>query len=246
MKIGVTTQMGNSIRVFIGYDAREAAAYEVAELSLRKRASVPVDVTPLCADRLAAGGLLRRPQDRRGVIYDIPSNAPCSTDFAISRFLVPHLAQTGWALFVDCDVVFLADVADLFELADPSKAVMVVKHAPLKATGTKMDGQAQLVYSRKNWSSVVLWNADHPANRRLSLQDVNERPGRDLHALYWLSDSEVGELPVAWNWLVGVQPKPANPKLAHFTLGGPFSPGWLGAEHDELWLREARGTDRPR
>lgn len=232
-------------KVYIGYDSRESAAYEVAESSLRKRASVPVDVTPLCADRLAAGGLLRRPQDRRGVIYDIPSNAPCSTDFAISRFLVPHLAQTGWALFVDCDVVFLADVAELFALADPTKAVMVVKHAPLKASGTKMDGQAQIAYSRKNWSSVVLWNVEHPANRRLSLQDVNERPGRDLHALYWLNDSEIGELPGEWNWLVNVQPKPDCPKIAHFTEGGPFTPGWRGAEHDDLWLREARGTDRP-
>ena len=233
------------MKIFIGYDSRESAAYDVAESSLRKRASAPVYVTPLFADKLAACGLLRRAQDRRGVIYDIPSNAPCSTDFAISRFLVPHLAQTGFALFVDCDVVFLADVAELFSLADPTKAVMVVKHAPLKATGTKMDGQAQLAYSRKNWSSVVLWNADHPANRRLSLQDVNERPGRDLHKFYWLHDSEIGELPAAWNWLVGVQPKPDDPKLAHFTGGGPFTPGWRGAEHDYIWLREAHGTDHP-
>jgi len=227
-------------RVYIGYDAREKMAYEVAESSLRKRASSPVAVTPLHVDRLASCGLLRRPQDRRGIIYDIPSNAPCSTDFAISRFLVPHLAQNGWALFVDCDVVFLADVTELFALADDTKAVMVVKHPPLPATGLKMDGQAQIAYSRKNWSSVLLWNASHPANARLSLQDVNERPGRDLHAFYWLHDSEIGELPAEWNWLVNVQPKPDQPKVAHFTNGGPFTAGWHGAEHDEIWTDEYR------
>lgn len=227
-------------RVYIGYDNREAAAYSVAEKTLLKHSPSAV-VTPLKSDRLAASGLLRRPQDRRGLIYDFPSNANCSTDFAISRFLVPHLAQTGWALFVDCDVVFLADVSELFEQADDSKAVMVVKHNNGHVAGTKMDGQEQLLYPRKNWSSVVLWNCDHPANKRLSLQDVNERPGRDLHAFYWLADSEIGSLTPDWNWLVGVQEEPLFPKLAHFTLGGPFIPGWKGGPHDDLWLRAAHG-----
>jgi lipopolysaccharide biosynthesis glycosyltransferase len=123
----------------------------------------------LNAERLAADGLLRRMQDRRGGIYDLPSNAPCSTDFAISRFLVPKLAQTGWALFVDSDVVFMDDVAQLFEQADANKAVMVVKHSQPETGDKKMDGQTQTHYARKNWSSVMLWNCWHPANQRLSL-----------------------------------------------------------------------------
>lgn len=222
------------MKVYIGYDSNEIAAYHVACKTLN-RSSLRTHITPLDADRLAASGLLRRPVDRRGGLYDIPSNAPASTDFAISRFLVPYLAQTGWALFTDCDMVFMADVAELFALADPSKAVMVVKHENLPGTGTKMDGAAQLPYPRKNWSSVILWNCDHPANRRLSLQDVNERPGRDLHAFYWLHDSEIGELPPEWNWLVGIQPKPGSPKIAHFTQGGPWIPNWKPVEHDEIW-----------
>lgn len=253
------------LRIYIGHDDREREAYRVAEKSLRKHASQPVNVTALDATRLAECGLLRRPQDRRGYTYDIASNAPQSTDFAISRFLVPHLAQSGWALFVDCDVVFLADVAELFEQADPDKAVMVVKHhhAPVdpprpceslhaydsdcqrcldwySLKHIKMDGQRQTMYHRKNWSSVCLWNVSHPANSRLSLQDVNERPGRDLHRFYWLHDSEIGALTPDWNWLVGVQEKPLFPKIAHLTLGGPFTPGWKGAEHDELWLEASR------
>jgi lipopolysaccharide biosynthesis glycosyltransferase len=227
------------VRVYIGWDEREQEAYKAAVRSLAA-VSPQAHVTPLKADKLAACGLLRRPQDRRGVIYDLPSNAQCSTDFAISRFLVPHLAQTGWALFADCDVIFLSDIAELFEQADPDKAVMVVKHPNLPSQGVKMDGQAQVAYSRKNWSSICLWNADHPANRRLSLQDVNERPGRDLHAFYWLADSEIGSLSPDWNWLVGVQEKPLFPKIAHYTMGGPWIPNWHGAEHDELWWKYGR------
>lgn len=227
------------MKLYIGWDQREQEAYASAIRSLAKVSSLTP--TPLYLDRLADGGLLRRTMDRRGHMYDLPSNAPCATEFAASRFLTPLLAQTGWALFCDCDVVFLANPLELLMVADKSKAVMVVKHHNGHQAGTKMDGQAQVLYPRKNWSSVMLFNCDHPANRRLSLQDINERPGRDLHALYWLNDSEIGELPPEWNWLVGVQPKPESPKIAHFTLGGPWLPNWEGAEHDELWNHAAYG-----
>lgn len=228
------------LNLYIGYDSREPDAYDVAVASARYRATAPLNVVPLKARTLEEFGLLRRPTDLRGQRYDIPSNAPASTEFAISRFLVPMLAQTGWALFTDCDVIFLADVLELFALADPRYAVMCVKHEPAFGGHTKMDGQLQTAYPRKNWSSVVLWNCDHPGNRRLSLVDVQERRGFDLHQFYWLADEEIGALPPAWNWLVNVEDKPAIPKIAHFTLGGPFTPGWQGANHDQLWYEEQK------
>jgi hypothetical protein len=104
-----------------------------------------------------------------------------------------------------------------------------------------MGGMIQTAYERKNWSSVMLFNCDHPANRRLTIEDVNGRPGRDLHAFYWLHDSEIGELPPTWNWLVNVTPKPVAPKLAHFTNGGPWIPNWEPAPHDEIWLGAHHG-----
>ena len=228
------------MKVFIGQDPRERAAGKVAESSLLRTSSIPVSVTSLHLDRLAAAGLLRRPTDARGGLYDLPSQAPASTEFAISRFLVPMLAQHGWALFVDCDVVFMDDVANLLAITQDRFAVQVVKHQHWPKGETKMIDQVQTSYSRKNWSSVCLWNCDHPANRRLTLDDVNHRPGRDLHAFYWLADSEIGTLPPRWNWLVGEQPVPDNPAIAHFTNGGPWLPGWAAAEHDAIWLDEAR------
>lgn len=226
-----------SFSVYIGYDSREPESYEVARKSLIRHASIPVHITPLSSTRLAETGLLRRPTDTRGQRYDIPSNAPASTEFAISRFLVPILAQSGWAMFCDSDVVFLGDVAEMRALADSRYAVQVVKHQAQNDPSMKMDGQANLHYSRKNWSSVMLFNCDHPANRRLSLYDVQERPGRDLHRFYWLADNEVGELPAEWNWLVGLQEKPRDPKLAHFTLGTPEI--GVHCEHSGLWYGAA-------
>jgi hypothetical protein len=130
----------------------------------------------------------------------------------------------------------MEDVNKLEFVFDPKYAVMVVKHEMGEVSGTKMDDQPQVAYPRKNWSSVILWNCDHPANKRLTLNDVNTRTGKELHNFYWLHDSEIGELPAEWNWLVNVQPKPAKPCIAHFTLGGPFTPDWKPAKHDSIWL----------
>lgn len=221
------------MKIYIGYDYAEDHAYRVALKTLAKHSNIVPE--PLDCHRLHATGLLRRPVDTRGQMYDLHSNAPCSTEFAVSRFLVPILCQSGWALFTDCDVVFMGNPCELLAIADPSKAVMVVKHSHF-GHGTKMGGMAQTHYDRKNWSSVMLFNCDHPANRRLTIQDVNERPGRDLHGFYWLHDSEIGELPHEYNWLVNVTSKPESPKIAHFTLGGPWIEGWQSAEHDDLWL----------
>lgn len=224
------------INVFIGWDPREAEAYRVAQDSLAKNCSRAVAVHRLDAEDLYQRRLLWRPVERElGRMHDHLSGAPQSTEFATSRFLVPFIQRTGWALFTDCDVVFLGDVAELFALADPRYAVMCVKHENGHQAGIKMDGQIQTVYSRKNWSSVVLWNCEHPSLHRMDLGKFNQWPGELLHQFRWLRDSEIGELPAAWNWLVNVEPRPDEPKIAHFTLGGPWLPNWKAAPHDEVW-----------
>jgi len=226
------------VKIYIGYDQAESEAYRVAVKTLANYTNTVPE--PLDSDRLQATGLLRRAVDKRGQMYDLASNAPCSTEFAVSRFLVPILCQSGWALFTDCDVVFMANPRALMALVEEDKAVMVVKHNH-HGEGLKMGGMTQTEYPRKNWSSVMLFNCDHPANKRLTIQDVNVRPGRDLHAFYWLHDSEIGELPAEWNWLVGVTEEPVHTKIAHFTHGGPWIADWQAAEHDGLWQDAANG-----
>jgi lipopolysaccharide biosynthesis glycosyltransferase len=163
-----------------------------------------------------------------------------ATEFAISRFLVPHLAKSGWALFMDCDMLVRADLMELFALADPSKAVMCVKHRHVPPPGLKMDGQEQTRYARKNWSSVMLLNRDHPANKRLTVEMINSVPGRDLHRFCWLEDDKIGELPPEWNFLVGHTklPRGKSPKIVHFTEGTPAMAGYENVEFaDEFWAQ---------
>jgi hypothetical protein len=228
-------------RIFIGYDSRAPLVHYVAARSLQAASAHKHGAEPIVLSEMMDRRLLWRPyRERDGQLHDLLSGAPMSTEFAISRFLVPFLCRDGWALFTDHDVVFLGDVDELFDLRDPQCAVMVVKHEMAPTGDFKMGGQRQVPYSRKNWSSVALWNCGHPAHLRLSLAMVNQYPGDLLHRFCWLRDSEIGTLPPSWNWLVNAQPKPEPVKLAHFTLGGPWIEGWEPAPHDEIWTSAAQ------
>jgi hypothetical protein len=230
------------MRVFIGQDSRELEAYDVAAATLLRHSNLYAE--PLDDRSLRTQGLLWRPMLRQGnKLHDLISGVDQSTEFAQSRFLVPLLCRSGPALFVDCDVVILRNVTAMMTHcvgSNANKAVWVVKHHGLEWPKQKMDGQTQRIYPSKGWSSVMLFNCSHPAHRRLTLHDVNTRHRDDLHAFYWLHDDEIGQIPVQWNWLVGVAPKPENPGIAHFTLGGPWLPGWVPREHDEIWLKARR------
>ena len=180
--------------IYLGFDPREAAAYAVARASAKRRLTQPIAIRGVVLGRLQELGLYRRPLEWREapagnlIMWDIISDAPMSTQHANARFLVPHLAVTGWALFMDGDVLVRGNLARIFDGLDPTKAVYCVKHAHMPPAGVKMDGQEQTRYVRKNWSSVVIWNCEHEANHALTVDVVNSLTGRDLHRFVWLED----------------------------------------------------------
>ena len=228
----------NHLSIYLGYDPAEHEAAEVCAASIRRVTNGEIEPVFLRQDRLRAAGLYTRVEDARGQRYDFASQSTCSTEFSNSRFLTPILAQSGWALFVDCDTVFYEDPRLMLD--DTDDALYCVHHNHVGAEASKMGGMAQTSYPRKNQSSVMLFNCDHPANRRLSLWDVNNRPGRDLHAFYWLNYDEIGFLDPKWNQLVGVKTHIRPEGIVHWTLGSCWIEGWQGGPYDDLWLEAKR------
>lgn len=227
---------GPPLRIFVGWDEREDIAYRVCKHSLERRAGRPVAVEPLVQDALRRRGLYRRPPDPLA-----------STDFTYTRFLVPELVGfDGWALYCDCDFLWLADVAALFALADPRFAVMCVHHDHRPPETTKMDGRTQTRYPRKNWSSLVLYNCGHPANRALTSAAVSDRPAAYLHRFQWLDDDQIGAVPETWNWLEGWCEPPADgpPNVIHYTRGGPWFASWADVAFAALWSAERRHMEQ--
>lgn len=225
--------------IYIGYDPREELAYNVCKKSIEKRTKASnFFILPLTLSYVK--DILTRPIEiKDGKLWCPISEAPMSTEFAISRFTIPFFKKKGWHLFMDCDMLLQADIQEVFDLVDDKYAIMVVKHKQESGADTKMDGQVQTYYNRKNWSSFVLWNCSHPAHKRLTLENLNTWPGRDLHAFKWLTDDEIGELDSEWNHLVGVNPTRMNAKINHYTLGGPWFKDWgIKYPEDELWINE--------
>lgn len=182
------------VRVFIGVDVRQPLGYTVCQSSIVRNSSVPVAITPLLIDQL--------PIKRRGL-----------TDFTFSRFLVPYLCDyKGPALFVDADILFTGDVADLFALAD-GNAVQVHKHE-----------------KRFEWPAVMLFDCGQCG---ALTPEYIERA--DPFSFDWAAG--IGDLPAEWHHLVGYDdPKPA--KLLHYTMGVPE---WGEVRHlgySGEWLRE--------
>jgi len=152
------------VRIFIGYDPREAVAFSVLAFSIHRRASVPVTIAPLMLSQL--GRLMTRER-----------HPLQSTDFAFSRFLTPLLSgYTGWSIFTDCDMLVLDDVAELWALRDERYAVQVVKHDHRPREESKFLGAPQTRYEKKNWSSVMLFN--NAKCRALTPEYVNRATGR--------------------------------------------------------------------
>ena len=174
-------------------------------------------------------------------LYTRSRGATESTEFSLTRFLVPALSDCrGWSLFMDCDMLCRGDIAELAAAAKSAehKAVLVCKHDYVPKTERKFLGQIQTKYPRKNWSSLMLFN--NARCKALTPAYVNSATGLELHRFAWTTDDAIGELPLEWNWLVGEYPYKADAKMVHFTLGGPYFDDYKDCDYAAEWFAEAK------
>lgn len=215
------------LTIFIGFDPIESIAFHTLVHSITYYASSPVRIVPVNNQNMQT--IFTRPRDPKQ-----------SNEFSFSRFLVPYLMDyKGWAIFMDCDMMLREDIYNVFsEIKDqPGKAVYVVKHDYEVKEGLKYLNTVQYAYPRKNWSSFVLWDCGHKSNKKVTNDWVNEASGLELHRFTWLDDTEIGELNVRWNWLVGdyVNP-PDNVANVHWTLGGPYFNEYKDVDFCHEWF----------
>ena len=215
------------IKLFCGFDEREALGYAVFCHSVIRRASRPVEFIPLASMGLPEG-----------------TNA-----FTVSRFLVPWLCDfKGHAIFCDAsDMLMQGDIAELDSLFNPDYAVQVVQHPDYrtrhktKYRGTSMECPNS-DYPRKNWASVMLVNCEHKIWEKYNptmLSMVGALSLLQFSPLWFMGEpSPIGELPAEWNCLVD-EGQPAG-KLLHWTAGIPGFQAYSGAPFAELWHHERR------
>jgi hypothetical protein len=172
-------------------------------------------------------------------VYTRPRGPTESTEFSMTRFLVPALSgYQGWSIFMDCDMLCRADIAGLAAEIErqPDKAVLVCKHDYTPRTERKFLGHLQTRYTRKNWSSLMLFN--NARCRSLTSDYVNTASGLELHRFAWIDDASIGELSLDWNWLVGEYEHNPNARIVHFTIGGPYFAAYRDCDYAAEWFAE--------
>jgi hypothetical protein len=205
----------------VGFDQREAISYHTFCQSVLEKASIPVRFIPL------AENTLRFYQERHENI---------SNRFIFSRFLTPYLNDyQGMAVFADGDMVCQADIAELAAMFEPGKAVQLVQHDYQTKAAKKYLNNINVNYPRKNWSSLVIFNCQHPSNQVLTPAYIEQHEGSHLHRFAWLKDDEIGALPLEWNWLATEYDENPNAKIVHYTLGTPCFRDYKSAPMAEQW-----------
>lgn len=213
------------LSMYVGYDPREACVYHTFCQSVIEHASGPVRFIPL----------------HKPMLYGFDGQQDGTNAFIYSRYLIPYLQEyRGWALFCDGDMIVTDDIYKLWNLRDREYAVQVVKHDYKTCNDKKYIGtplqNSNIDYPRKNWSSVMLMQCEHPSNRFLNPENVAEAGGAFLHRFKWLNDDQIGELPKEWNHLV-CEYKAADAKLYHHTLGSPGFSYYQHCESSKDWNR---------
>lgn len=215
------------MKIFIGYDPTAKIAFDVCKFSIEKNTSKNVEILALIQSDLRNNNYYYRPIDDKG-----------STEFTFTRFLVPALTNyQGWAIFCDCDFLWVNDIQELISQKNNQYAVMVVKHDYNPSNNKKFNNNIQYQYPKKNWSSMILWNCSHEKNKNLTLDVVNTSSGEFLHQFKWLNDEDIGTINKKWNWLANwyVETDNEKPNAIHYTEGGPWIDLYKNCQYSKEW-----------
>ncbi len=220
------------LNLYYGFDEREEVGSHVFCSSVIHRSSMPVALIPLHLKHFRS--------------FYAAGHRDGTNAFILTRYLIPFLQNfNGWALFCDgADMICKGDIAELYAYRDYRKAVQVVPHNyqtkhPRKYVGTKMEAD-NVMYARKNWSSVMLINCSHGAWRDFTPEFVQDTPSMELHQFKHIPDRHIGALPDEWNWLADEYGENRDAKILHWTAGIPAWSNYRNAPHAADWFEAAK------
>lgn len=204
------------VRIFVGCMPEQDLAYLVLKYSVRRHASLSVEVQRL--DEMVA---------RKGIVIPIPvdQRSRGRTPFSFQRFAIPALCDySGRALYVDSDMLVLKDVRSLWthDMADHQ---MVSVAEPASSGRRPQFSVLLLDCERLRWNVADL------------VKGLDENRWSYEALMYQMASVESWEasLPPTWNSLESHQPGQTH--LVHFTDmdGQP----WLNAFHKlgPLWVQ---------
>ena len=198
-------------KIFVAWTDGETRDLDVCLHAIQRRASDLVEIVPIKQAKPAQ------------------PNGPTLTAAGKTAFTVPALnGFAGWAAFIRSDMLFLADIYELWQLRDERCAVMGVRH-------DAADGGQE-----SPWYQPLLWNCAHPANRALTESFLAQAGDDVLNRFAWVDEAARGCLPEAWNWREGQSDPAIPPKAVEFVTTPAVDAANTAALYADLWRREEK------
>ena len=146
-----------------------------------------------------------------------------STEFTYSRFLIPYLENyEGFSMFIDNDFIWKQPFWEMFYFLHPDNAVACVQYdyELEKMSKVKMGGEKNVMYPKKLWSSLMIFNNAHEDCKKLTPEVINTATGQYLHQFEW-TDS-IDRIPDKYILTEGMSDDEKRYHAVHYTRGGPW------------------------
>lgn len=201
------------IKVFVATTEAQMLAVKVLEYSIKKHASMRVEVQPLHACGIA----IPQPKEQK--------NWP-RTPFSFQRFIIPQACSfQGRAIYLDSDMQVFADIRELWELDFEG-------HQLLSARDVKEGG-------RKPQYSVMLLDCAHLDWNIADIVNALDGGTLSYESLMYdmcVAKSQAANIPAEWNSLESF--KERQTKLLHYT--DMDTQPWIHSKHPlgYIWCRD--------
>ena len=146
-----------------------------------------------------------------------------STWFTYSRFLIPYLENyEGFSMFLDDDIFFTRNPLTMFYFLNPDNAVSCIQYPHYEHDNTKFDGEVNIDYPCKLWSSLMFFNNGHEDCKKLTPEAVNTWTGKQLHQFEWTD--MISKIPERFIFTEGYDniEEKWDYSGIHYTRGGPW------------------------
>lgn len=212
-------------RIFVGADRSQLLAVKVLEHSIRRHASIDVEVIPM------VDLVVQQPRD--------PRNGQ-RTGFSFSRLCIPELSKyQGRAVYMDADMLVMRDVRELWELPFDGAKVVIQREVKHEDTTTKKEGAPTF---RKKQCAVMLLDCDRLSwdiETIVSDMDSGKYGYEELmFDLCILQEEEIKYgVPFEWNSLEHLD---SETRLLHYT--DMLTQPWVSTRNRlaEPWYQEVR------
>lgn len=146
-----------------------------------------------------------------------------STAFTYSRFLIPYLENyEGFSMFIDDDILFEETPLPMFYYLNPDDAVACIQYPQYEHDSVKFNGEINIDYPCKLWSSLMIFNNGHEDCKKLTPEVVNTWTGAQLHQFEWTD--KISKIPEHYVFTEGYDNPETKWQCAgyHYTRGGPW------------------------